>query len=94
MSQKRDMGHPDLGEELEDPTAAGYFVVLVEDCGLAWGDGALGLVEDGFDGVGGGDAEGCGGGLVAVADLDGHADWLSGFGDGDPVEAVGGELGG
>ena len=47
------MGHPDFRALcLEDPAAAGYFVVLVEDGGLAGGDGALGLVEDGFDGVG------------------------------------------
>ena len=31
---------------------------------------------------------------MAVADFDGHADGLGGFGDGDPVEAVGGEAGG
>ena len=35
--------------------------------------------------------EGGGGGLVAVADLDGDADGLGGFGDGDPVEAIGAE---
>jgi hypothetical protein len=47
---------------LDDPTAAGYFVALVEDGGLAWGDGALGVVEGGFDQVFIDDAErgGCG----------------------------------
>ncbi len=96
MSQKRDMGHPfggGVSEErglLEDPAASSYFVALVEDGGLAGGDGALGVVEDGFDVVGCEDSERGGGGLVAVADLDGHADGLGGLGDGDPVEAVGG----
>ncbi len=41
--------------ELEDPAAAGDFVALVKDSGLAGGDGALGLVEECFDGVGAGD---------------------------------------
>jgi hypothetical protein len=83
-----------IEKALEDPAAAGYFVALVEDCGLAWCDGALRLVEGGFDLVVPDDAEGCGGWLVAVADLDSHADGLCGFGDGDPIEAVGGERGG
>jgi hypothetical protein len=34
---------------LDDPAAADYFVAVVEDGGLAGGDGALGLVEGGED---------------------------------------------
>ena len=34
---------------LEDPAAAYYLVLLVEDGGLAWCDGALGFVEVGLD---------------------------------------------
>lgn len=75
--------------DLDDPAAAGYFVALIENGGLAGGDGALGFVEGGLDAVGGGDAEGGGGGFVAVADFDGDADAFAGLGDRDPVEAVG-----
>jgi len=41
----------DLGGQpgLDDPAAADYFVAVVEDGGLAGGDGALGFVEGGKD---------------------------------------------
>ncbi len=51
---------------LHDPAAAYYLVFLVEDGGLAGGDGALGFVEGGVDevfaGAGEGGRRGCGGG--------------------------------
>jgi len=75
----------------DDPAAPGDLVALVEDGGLAGGDGALGVVEGGLDEVFGDDAQGSWGGFVAVADFDGYADGLGGFGDGDPIEAVGAE---
>ena len=81
---------------LHDPAAAYYLVLLVEDGGLAGGDGSLGVVEGGVDYVAAGSGEGGGGWGVAVADLDVYADAFAGFevGDGDPVEAVGGEVAG
>src|SRR5882757_4651238 len=85
-----------FGISLDDPTASGYLVFLIEDGGLAGGDGALGLVEEGVDGVVVG-AAGCGhgggvGGGGLGADADGFA--FGEAGDGDPVEAIGKEVAG
>jgi hypothetical protein len=77
---------------LDDPAAAGYFVFLIEDGGLAGGDGALGLVEEGADLVVVDAGEGGHCGDVAVADLDADADGFGELGDGYPVEAVGEEV--
>jgi hypothetical protein len=56
-----------------DPAAAYDFVVLIEDGGLAGGDGSLRLVEGGVDLVVAMAAQGGCGGDVAVTDLDGNA---------------------
>jgi len=53
---------------LDDPTASDYLVFLIEDGGLAGGDGALGLVEEGVDGMVVDAAERGHGRGVAVAD--------------------------
>ena len=63
-----------------DPAAADYLVFLIEDGGLAGGDGTLGLVEEGVDGVFVDAGEGGHGGGVAVADLDADADGFA-FGE-------------
>lgn len=79
---------------LEDPAAAYYLVLLVEDGGLAGGDGALGFVEVGVDFGVVEAGEGGQGGLVAMADLDADADGVGELWDGYPVEAVGAEVAG
>ncbi len=40
-----------LRKALDDPAAADYLILLIEDGGLAGGDGSLGLVEVCPDGV-------------------------------------------
>ena len=79
---------------LADPAAAYYFVVLIEDGGLAGGDGSLRLVEDGVDLVFAVAVQGGCSGDVTVADLNGDAKLFAfvEIGDGDPVEAVGVEV--
>src|SRR5712672_3099515 len=85
-----------MGVLLDDPTASDYLVFLIEDGGLAGGDGSLGLVEAGVDGVVVDAAERGHGGGVAVADLgaDSYGFAFGEAGDGDPVEAVGEEVAG
>jgi hypothetical protein len=88
--------HINRRNALYDPTASDYFVFLIEDGGLAGGDGSLGLVEEGVDGVVVDAAERGHGWGVAMADLCADSDGFS-FGeawDGDPVEAVGEEVAG
>ena len=79
-----------------DPAASDYLVFLIEDGGLAGGDGALGFVEEGVDGVFVDAAERGHGGGMAVADFGADADGFAfgEAGDGDPVEAVGEEIAG
>ena len=79
---------------LEDPAAADDLILLIEDGGLAWGDGALGFVENGMRGGGpvvGDRARGQGGwlGLMTMAYLGEDADRPGEGWDGDPIEAVG-----
>jgi hypothetical protein len=62
-----------------DPATTYYCVSVVEDGALAGGDGALRFVEDDLDFVGAGRLDGCGGGLMLVADLDGHVHGLADF---------------
>src|SRR5882757_8568752 len=85
-----------FGISLDDPTASGYLVFLIEDGGLAGGDGALGLVEEGVDGVVVDAAERGRGWGVAMSDFGTDADGFAfgETGDGDPVEAVGEEIAG
>src|SRR5882757_7369000 len=73
-----------------DPTASDYLIFLIEDGGLAGGDGALGLVEEGVNGVVVDAVERGHGRGVAVADLGADADGFAfgEAGDGDPVEAI------
>lgn len=82
---------PGEQERSDDPAAADYFVVVVEDSGLAGGDGALGFVEGGQDFAGFGRLEGGPGGVVAVADFDLDAQGGGERGNADPVEAAGAE---
>src|ERR1700753_3080087 len=79
---------------LGDPPTSDHLVFLIEDGGLAGGDRALGLVEEGVDGFGVYAGEGGHGRGVAMADLDADADWFRQLGDRDPVEAVGEEVAG
>src|SRR5882762_9791169 len=85
-----------FGIPLDDPTASDYLVFLIEDGGLAGGDGALGLVEEGVDGMVVDAAERGHGRGVAMADLRADADGFAfgEAGDGDPVESVGEEVAG
>ena len=48
-----------ISVEGDDPAATDYFVFLIENGGLAGGNGALRFVEDGVDGVFVYTAEGC-----------------------------------
>ena len=77
-----------------DPAAAYYFVVLIEDGGLAGSDGSLRLVEDGVDLVVAVAVQGGCSWDVTMSNLDGDAEFfaLVEIGDGDPVEAVGVEV--
>jgi len=85
-----------FGTLLDNPAAADDLVFLIEDGGLAGGDGSLGLVEESMDGVVIDAAEGGHGRGVAMADLGADADGFAfgQAGDGDPVEAVGEEIAG
>ena len=74
-----------------DPAAAYDNVSIVEDGALAGGDGALRVVEDDLDFVGAGRLDGCWGGLMFVADLDGHMHGLADFVGRDQVHATSGE---
>src|SRR5215472_955222 len=76
--------------ERDDPAAADYFVFVVEDGGLAGGDGALGFVEECVNRVVIDAGEGGHGRGVAMANLGGYADGFAfgKAGDGDPVEPV------
>src|SRR6202035_3680923 len=97
--------HPTLSllllfrSSLSDPAAADDLVALIEDGGLAGGDGALRLVEGGKNAVGGVirgafrayRRERGPGRIVAMANLDLDAQSLAGVkaGHRDPVEAIG-----
>ena len=77
-----------------DPAASDYLVFLIEDGGLAGGDGSLRLIEEGVDGFGVYAGERGHGRGVAMADLNADTDRFGKLGDGDPVEAVGEEVAG
>src|SRR5271170_3054720 len=87
---KTSLGNLPLG----DPAASDYLVFLIEDGGLAGGDGSLGLVEAGVDGVVVDAAKRGHRWSVAMADLGEDADGFAfgETGDRDPVESVGEEI--
>jgi hypothetical protein len=80
---------------LDDPAAAYYFVSVVEDRGLAGGDGSLGVVEGGFYFGLANHADGGRGWFVTVANLRPHSHFAAHFAfepwDGNPVEVAGSE---
>ncbi len=73
---------------LDDPTTTCNLVFLIEDGRLARGNGPLGLIEDGLDAVIPGYAQRRWRRLMAMADLDGNANGLTGFRDGNPIQAI------
>src|ERR1051325_3392858 len=77
---------------LNNPAAANHFVAAIEDCGLAWSDGALRFVETDVCAVVLKRRNGCERSRVTIADADFGANRSIRIIEGNPVDACGCEL--